>query len=269
MVVTRLLIVMSGRMELIIPSFMWRLHEKRESLLLHSAPPLPFRIWSASFWIPSLFLVCLVFAWCSFSEFLIYSRWAQEEPSGDQWENGGLPLCKPEPARVSEVFLRPPPRPAASALFCMRASRGSALPPFVWAPSLCSLPGNMLVPPTSETTFSSPRVMCVLTQKDDKMTPGSIVFSSMAFLRLVVCVLQTVYLQLMPDYFSSGRSVLFPKTGPFSFRMKGGCDACLRGWMEGEFWNEWYFPQLLGNGSGSARFVLPPATNSLTNGDLC
>lgn len=96
---------------------------------------------------------------------------------------------------------RPPPRPAASALLYaseLRLGRRllSELRP-------CSLPGNMLVPPTSETTFSSPHVMCVLTQKDDKMTPGSTVFSSVAFPRLVVHVLQMVYLQSMPDDFSS------------------------------------------------------------------
>lgn len=70
--------------------------------------------------------------------------------------------------------------------------------------------------------------MCVLTQKDDKMTPESIVFSSTAFLRLVVHVPQMGYLRLMPDYFSSDCSVFFPEMWSFSFCLKGDC----RVWRE-------------------------------------
>lgn len=54
MVVTKLLIVLSGGMELIIPFFLWRLREKRKSLLLHSAPPFPLE----SGRVPLRFLVC-------------------------------------------------------------------------------------------------------------------------------------------------------------------------------------------------------------------
>ena len=126
-------------------------------------------------------------------------------------------------------YVKPPPGPQSHSLGARAHGAGWA---FVGTPASnawqCAMPLSL---PQQEPPV---RVWCVLTQKDDKVTPEALLSSCVAILCLVVSVPQMVYLWLLPEYFSSDCSMLFLETWPFSLPSQRGCKVCLWEGTEGE-----------------------------------
>ncbi|KAL0614834.1 hypothetical protein AAY473_015283 [Plecturocebus cupreus] len=94
---------------------------------------------------------------------------AQEGLLGARSRRNGAARWKPEPRAPRGCSASS--RPAGGSALCARGAQPAPLS-LVGALGLGSPPGNVLVPPTRETAFSSLRVTCALTQKDDTAAPS-------------------------------------------------------------------------------------------------